>query len=152
MDLFIVVGAVYLVAAPVALLFFYIWAVRGWRRREVVLLSLFSLPLTYAVGKLLGLFISNPLPFVVNGTTPLIEHAANNGFPSDHMLLAAAVSQIALHVNRRLGYVCWAFAICIGYARIAAGVHHIEDVVASASIAIVCVWLTDRILARFVRR
>src|ERR1017187_827769 len=40
---------------------------------------------------LLGHFIHDPRPFVADGQVPLIPHEPNNGFPSHHALLAAAV-------------------------------------------------------------
>lgn len=148
----VVVCAKYLIAVPFVLLLLYIFLTRGKRRKEALLLTVVGLPLTYAVGSALGHFFYNARPFVVGHFTPLVAHAADNGFPSDHMLLAAALAQAGLHINRRLGVVLWILAVLIGAARVLAGVHHTVDIVCSASVAIVCVWLAEKVVKKLATR
>ena len=74
---------------------------------------------------------SDPRPFVSDGLPSLIHHAANNGFPSDHSLLAAAL--VAAVGMVELSYVP-AFAVVaalVGWGRVACHVHHTQDVVGS---------------------
>ena len=141
MDWLVIVGAKYLIALPVVILLWCLYALRGRKRREVLLLSVASLPLAYFVGFLLGHLYYNARPFVVGHFTPLIAHAADNGFPSDHTLLAATIAMIGLSISRRLGILLWILAVLIGVSRILAGVHHILDIVASMLIAIAVVSL-----------
>lgn len=148
MDLLISVSAKYLIALPVVLLLWCLVALRGSKRRRALWLSIISLPLSYGVGAAAGHFYYDARPFVVGHFTPLVAHAADNGFPSDHMLLAAAIAMIGCFISWRLGLVLWVLAIAIGVARVAAGVHHALDIVGSALIAIVVVSLVHFALAR----
>lgn len=137
MDALIIFCAKYLiwivVAAGLAFLFFS----RDWKRLSIF--TAVSLAAAYAVGKIAGFFWYNPRPFVVGNFTPLVAHAADNGFPSDHMLMAATIASIVFVYNRKLGLVLWALAIFVGAGRVLSGVHHFVDVLASALIAIAVV-------------
>lgn len=146
MHFLIVVGAKYLIAAPVLLLAWCIYATRGRTRKELVWLATISLLATYAVGYMASLLFYNARPFVVEHFTPLISHAADNGFPSDHMLLGAAIAMVGYFLSRRLGAILWVLAILVGISRVAAGIHHTIDIVGSSVIAIVVVSATEYIL------
>src|SRR5581483_8148755 len=93
-----------------------------------------SLALAYALGKLAGFAWFDPRPFTLSGTAPLIPHAADNGFPSDHMLLAATVASIVFAYNRALGAALWILALLVGFSRVAAGIHHVADIAGSAAV------------------
>lgn len=140
-DILIVFAAKYLIWIVAALFVGYFFLARRRAKRKLLLLSVISLPLAYAVGWLAGLLYYNPLPFVESGIAPLFAHAANNGFPSDHILFTATLAMLILIFNRRLGIFLWTLALLIGGARIAAGVHHAVDIIAAASIATVVVGL-----------
>ncbi len=79
----------------------------------------------------------NPRPFVVAHTSPLIPHAPDNGFPSDHVLLTATISAVLFIYNRKLGIASWIVTLLVGYARIAIGIHHTIDVLGSIVIALI---------------
>ena len=105
--------------------------------------------LSLIAGKLAGLLWFDPLPFVVNGTEPLFEHAANNGFPSDHTLLAAAAAWAVFLYSRTWGLALLALALVVGGARMFAQVHHFPDVAAALVIAGLCALIAQRAMARF---
>lgn len=115
------------------------------RRWPFLIFSLSSLALTYTLGMLASLLWYNPRPFVEQNFTPLIAHAANNGFPSGHLLLAAACASIAFYYNRTFGLALWAVALLIGLARVLAGVHHWIDIAASIVIAIFATFVARKI-------
>jgi len=75
---------------------------------------------------------SDPRPFVTGHFHPLIAHAADNGFPSDHGLLAAAV--VAGVALLRLTWIIpfVVLGILVDWARVGSGVHHPIDVIGSA--------------------
>ena len=150
MQLLIIVVAKYLIALPIALIVWCLWTLRGGKRRELVLLSAVSLPLSYIVGFIAGHLYYSPRPFVVTHTAPLFAHAADNGFPSDHMLLAATLAMLGWSVNWRFGALLWLLALAIGFARVAAGVHHTLDLVGSAAIAIAVVVLVRYALTKVI--
>lgn len=129
----VVFGAEYLVWIIAAVALGYLCVTREWR--GFAILSASSLALAFAAGKALGLLWYNPLPFVVTGAAPLIAHAANNGFPSDHMLLGATLASATLAYNRGLGALLWLLALLVGASRVLAGVHHGVDITAAAAVA-----------------
>ncbi len=141
MDTFFIYTAKYAFVLPVVILGTYFFLQR-WPRH--LRMALFAIPagiLAYALGKLGSAFYYDPRPFVVGHFTPLIAHAANNGFPSDHTLLAAALASVGMFWDRRLGVVLWLLAILIATARVYVGVHHTVDVVGSMGFGIVGVSL-----------
>ncbi|MDO8518252.1 MAG: phosphatase PAP2 family protein [bacterium] len=141
MDALIIFAAKYLIYIVAAIFVVYFFLARRRAKRKLLLLSALSLPLAYVVGWLAGLLYYNPQPFALSGIAPLVSHAANNGFPSDHMLFAAALAMLVLFFSRPLGILLWVLALLVGFARIAAGVHHTADIIAAAAIAALVVWL-----------
>ena len=148
MDTLIIFCGTYLIW--VVALIGFIYLIQSHKRKRIALFAVVVLPATYIIGKIVGIFWYDPLPFVQNGTTPLIAHAANNGFPSDHMLLAGAIASVVFAYNRPLGILLWVLAIIIGVARVLAGVHHPVDVIAAAIVALVVAWISWRVLHRYV--
>ena len=148
-DLLIIFCAKYLIyLPPLALLAALYYRKRKW---PFLIFSLSSLALTYALGALASLFWYDPRPFVVENFAPLVAHAANNGFPSGHMLLAAGVASIAFYYNRTLGLWMWLVAVIIGLARVLAGVHYAVDIFSSIAIAIASVYIV-RLLFKTVHK
>ncbi len=110
-------------------------------------LSILSLPISYLSAKILQHVINDPRPFVVNhAIKPLFAHAPDNGFPSDHTLLTMTVAAIIFSYNRKLGILLALFSLVIGFARVAAGVHHSLDIIGAAVIAIAATALSFFVL------
>jgi undecaprenyl-diphosphatase len=147
MDALIIFCAKYLIFIIATVAFAGILFVQDWKRYGLLIFG--SLAISLAVGKGLGLLWYDTLPFVQNGTTPLIAHAANNGFPSDHMLLAAALASAVFLYSRTAGVVLWLSALCVGVSRVLAGVHHPIDIIAAALVAIAAVAAADWCIRRF---
>ncbi len=82
-------------------------------------------------------------PFVTEHVTPLIAHAADNGFPSDHALLASFLGFTVLRFSKRTGTALLVIAVLIGWARVAAHIHHPLDIVGSFVIAAVSTLLVS---------
>jgi undecaprenyl-diphosphatase len=77
----------------------------------------------------------DPRPFVVNPNLhPLISHSADNGFPSDHAAAGGLVAALVWFRHRRLGALFGAAAVLLAAARVAAHVHHVQDVVAGLAL------------------
>jgi undecaprenyl-diphosphatase len=68
---------------------------------------------------------------------------ADNGFPSDHTLLATAIAFAIFHFNKKLGLFLFLLAVLVGVARILAGVHHAADIAGSLIIAGLVYLITD---------
>jgi membrane-associated phospholipid phosphatase len=86
---------------------------------------------------------ADPRPFVVDPSIrPLFAHPPDNGFPSDHTTLAATVAFLVMIYRRWLGAALLAASVLVGVARVAAHVHHGQDIVAGVLIAVVAVGVT----------
>ncbi len=95
--------------------------------------------------------INDPRPFVAGHFTPLLPHGNDNGFPSDHTLLASFLGFAILRSSRLIGFITLAVAACIGIARVLAGIHHLEDIIGSfviTAIAAGSILLIQHALAR----
>jgi undecaprenyl-diphosphatase len=84
-------------------------------------------------------------PFVTEHIAPLMSHAPDNGFPSDHALLASFLGFTLLFYSRRIGLLLVLLALLIGAARVAAHIHHPIDIVGSFAIAALAVGLIQAI-------
>lgn len=140
-DILIIFGAIYLLFLTV--LFAIIWFFRQPEksRQEILALTLVALPVTYVVAKLVSLLYFDPRPFAAGNFTPLIFHIPDNGFPSDHTLLAGALSAIIFFYDKKVGVVFFALSFLIGISRVLAGVHHLSDILGSLAIALAVTYL-----------
>lgn len=144
-NILIVISAKYLFLVSIAISVFYLcylWIKEKSKLFFLLKLSIVSFTLSYILAKLSGHFISDPRPFVVEHVKPLIAHAADNGFPSDHMLLTMTIASVVFIHNRKLGVLLIIISLCVGIARVLAKVHHIEDIVGSMIIATGVTYLT----------
>lgn len=100
-------------------------------RKEFVLFGIVGGVLTLLFAMLGSHVFYDPRPFVVGHFTPYFSHGNDNGFPSDHTLLASFLAFFIWHYSRKLGTALFVLAIMIGLARVQAGVHHLIDIVGS---------------------
>jgi undecaprenyl-diphosphatase len=90
----------------------------------------------------LGIWIAgalhvDPRPFVQDpSTTPLFAHPADNGFPSDHSAAGGLLTALVLRYRRGLGVLVGVGAVLVAAARVAAHVHHVQDVVAGLALGL----------------
>jgi undecaprenyl-diphosphatase len=82
-------------------------------------------------------------PFVNEHIVPLIAHAPDNGFPSDHVLLASFLGFVVLRYSRVTGLFLLLIAVLIGWARVEAHIHHPIDIIGSFLIAALAVALVQ---------
>jgi undecaprenyl-diphosphatase len=92
--------------------------------------GLLAMALLAVLVNVAGAVWSDPRPFAVDGTTPLIPHPADNGFPSDHATAAAAAATVVAIWRIRTGIVLWLLAGAVAASRVAVHVHHVPDVLA----------------------
>jgi undecaprenyl-diphosphatase len=148
MDTLFIFGAQYVFILSLIIGFFHFIRSDKNTRKHIFLIALIVLPLAFISAKTANYFFINPRPFVVGGFEPLIPHAPDNGFPSDHTLLLSALAAIWTFVDRRTALVLWGITLFVGISRVYAGVHHVLDIVASILISIVCAYLAYAILIR----
>jgi undecaprenyl-diphosphatase len=137
MNLLIIFGAKYLVFVIILIAAMFAYRLPAENRKELLIFALFALPLAYMSAKIASVLYFNPRPFVVGNFTPLIAHAADNGFPSDHTLLSAAVATVVYFFHKKLGIGLLTLSVLVGLSRVSAGVHHLLDIFSSVVIAFV---------------
>ncbi len=80
-----------------------------------------------------GALFVDPRPFAAGHYHPLVAHIADNGFPSDHGLLAAFLVACVIVVRFWIALLLVALlGALIDWARVGAGIHHPIDVIGSA--------------------
>lgn len=147
MNELIILTAKYLFLANIL-----IWGIYLLRlpRKQWLSFGIFSVAaaaVALALGKIGNTFINDPRPFVTDNVTPLLAHAADNGFPSDHTLITALFAAVVFSRNKKLGSVMLLIALAVGASRVAAHVHHLLDIAGSfviAVVAVVIVWFVER--------
>lgn len=106
---------------------------------------------------LAGHLHTDPRPFVHDPhSTPLFPHPADNGFPSDHSAAAGLLAALVVRWRWPAGIAVAVGAAVVAWSRVAAHVHHGQDVVAGLVIgaiaATLAIWLIGRILELVRRR
>lgn len=132
-------AAQYLLWVMVAV-FAAIWLWAETRRGKVTLAAagVIGLVITVILIMVAGALHTDPRPFVQNPSIhPLFAHAPDNGFPSDHSAAAALIAVLIAIRHRWYGAGLGLLAIVIAWARVAAHVHHTQDVVAGLAIGVV---------------
>lgn len=85
----------------------------------------------FIAAQIAGAVYNDPRPFVEGHYTPLIAHAPDNGFPSDHSLMAAALVASVAFIRWWWALVLVPIAVAVEWARVGAGIHHPIDVLGS---------------------
>jgi undecaprenyl-diphosphatase len=88
------------------------------------------LVVAYIAAQVGGTLYNDPRPFVGH-FRPLIPHAADNGFPSDHALLAASIVGAVALARLRWSLLVVLLAVLVEWARVGTGIHHSIDVIGS---------------------
>lgn len=117
-----------------------IWLLQSRSRPRAVrwlIATVIMLVLSYVFAKIGAAIYSDPRPFTVDHVKPLISHAADNGFPSDHALLAAAIVAAVLMLSPAWSIPFVILGILVDWARVGTGVHHVVDVLGSAVFVII---------------
>lgn len=137
MDTLIIFGANDLIFAAMVVAAVVFWRLARPIQKDTLWLAILTLPTAFILSRLVSWLYFNPRPFVVGQFVPLIAHAADNGFPSDHTLLLSAVAMLFWRANRWASIGLWILVVLVGAARVAAGVHHPIDILGSMAISIV---------------
>ncbi|HEV2262061.1 MAG TPA: phosphatase PAP2 family protein [Candidatus Rubrimentiphilum sp.] len=120
---------------------------RAWRLdlTEAILAGL----VTIAFVKIAGVAFFHARPFVAGARSPLVSHAADNSFPSDHLAACGLAIGYLWTRNRTFAVVAGCCAVLIGAARVLAGLHWPVDVIAGALLGIAAVAIVRVTALRF---
>jgi membrane-associated phospholipid phosphatase len=131
----VILLAKYVVVVPVIALAVVFWRLDKRLRLEMAVFLALSVILATVLAKLAATLHQDPRPFVHDGVTPYFAHGPDNGFPSDHTTYSAVIAFVVLRYSRKLGAALAVLALLIGSARVIAGVHHGQDIIAGLAIA-----------------
>lgn len=124
--------AQYLILLPVLVIIDMFFGLPAKRRRQMLFILLFMGILSLVLAKIAAHLYDDPRPYISDGAVSLFSHGGDpNGFPSDHTLLAAFLGFGALIYHRKTGIGLLIIAALIGWARVAAHVHHAADIIGS---------------------
>ena len=84
----------------------------------------------YILAKIAGKVYYDPRPFVAEHLRPLVAHAADNGFPSDHALFTATLTAATYFFNKKIAVGMALLTVVVGIARGAALIHSPLDIAA----------------------
>jgi undecaprenyl-diphosphatase len=83
----------------------------------------------------------HPRPFVVNNIKPLIEHGNDNGFPSDHTVMAMTIAGAIFFYRRKYALVALILTIAVAAGRILAHVHSLIDILGGIVIGVMSAYI-----------
>ena len=149
MNTLIIICAKYLIIVPALGLGYYFLKANRRTKKKIFILSLLALPLTYLVAKVGSYIYFDPRPFVEGNFVPLFSHSVDNGFPSDHTLLASAFASVLFMFKRSEGLILLFVSFVIGFARVLAGVHHVVDIFGSILISLIITSLVNYLLNKY---
>lgn len=145
-NFLIIFAASYLYIFICAIAVIYFLAQNKAKKRSLILLTVFSFPISFVFAKISSFLIYNPRPFVIEHIKPLIQHSVDNGFPSDHTLLAMTVAMVMFRFNKKLGTILSILALFVGLARVFAHVHHLVDIFGGMAIAVGAVYISSYLI------
>jgi undecaprenyl-diphosphatase len=137
MDSIIIFGA-----KDLFVLVVLIWLVVWWQssrknRTELAIATIAAGIIAGILDKIAGKIFYDPRPFVTHHLTPLVTHAADNGFPSEHTILTATLAGVLFFYRPKLAGLAFLIAILVGSARVAAHVHSPIDIIGGLVIGLV---------------
>lgn len=137
MDSIIIFCAKYLFIL-VVLIIVGVWLRTGKRTKlKMAAVVILAGILALIVSRIAGKLYYDPRPFVNNpNLKPLIKHAPDNGFPSDHALFTMTLTAALYFYSRRWAAVALVVTVIVGVARILAHIHSPVDIVGAWLIGI----------------
>jgi undecaprenyl-diphosphatase len=145
-DTLIVVGAKYVIFIIAVLAIIATLFSERTVRCNIIKLALLSFPIAFLASVIAGHLFYDTRPFVAEQSKPLISHAADNGFPSDHTLYAMVAAATIFVYGRKLGLFLGILGVLVGVFRVMAKLHYPIDIAGSIAIAIVATSLAWLIL------
>jgi undecaprenyl-diphosphatase len=143
LDRVVVFAALYLpFIVPVLAFIYLVFYRKSWLDLFRVFLSAGAAAI---ISKILKILIHTPRPqFALEGVESLFEKTTY-AFPSDHATFFMALAVAIFFVNRKAGLVFFVFALLVGMARIAAGVHFPVDILGGFILGATVAYLAKKI-------
>lgn len=131
LNTLVVLGSRDLIFAMATVVVFVFFLMPRQEQKQMLLYAAILFPVAYILAAIASALYFNPRPFVENGFIPLLSHAPDNGFPSNHALFAAALSAFVFPYQKLIGGALAVLAVLVGFSRVYAGIHHPIDILIS---------------------
>jgi undecaprenyl-diphosphatase len=133
----------------VVLIFIYAWLkADGKYKKQMAISMVFAIAIAAIIDKIAGKLYYDPRPFVTHHVTPLVAHAADNGFPSEHTLLTFTIATVLYFYRPKLSYLAFGLAVLVGIGRLAAHVHSPIDILGGVAIGLASGWCGYQLAGR----
>lgn len=147
MDMIILCAEYLFLLAPI-LVVWTLWKKGAEEARLLLYRGMVVLVVGFLLAKAGGALYNEPRPFVLHHTQPLIAHVADNGFPSDHTLVAAGCGFLLLAFSMPAAGVALLAALIVGVSRVACGLHSPLDIGSSFLFAFVANGIASILIRR----
>jgi len=137
MHVVLLIVAKYLLFVVGILCFAYWLTVPKQEKIRLAIFGILAGVVTLALVKISAWVYYDPRPFVSQHVPPLYPHAADNGFPSDHTVLAALAALVVYSSSKRAGLALLGLALLIGVARVLGHIHSPIDIIGSIAFALI---------------
>jgi undecaprenyl-diphosphatase len=145
MDSIIIFCAKYLFILIPLLFLLAVYQANRKDQKRLIIAVVIAVAIAAILDKIGGKLYYDPRPFVSHNLKPLITHAADNGFPSEHTLFTMTISGVIYLNRKRLGMLALAVSLAVGAARIAAHVHSPIDILGAILMGIASAYLGVRL-------
>jgi membrane-associated phospholipid phosphatase len=146
-DSLIIFIAKYFILIPIFVNLYIFIKLKSAQRQKMLVLLFCMGVLSIVLAKVGAHIYDNPRPYINDGAVPLFPHSQDpNGFPSDHTLLSSFLAFTALYYSRKAGLFLLVIALLVGWARVAAHVHHAVDIIGSFIITGLAYMVTLKLL------
>jgi undecaprenyl-diphosphatase len=134
MDPLIIFLAKYLIVGVILVLAITWLKLSARGRKELVVAVIIAGLIAAVLTKLTGKIYFHPRPFAVQHIKPLIPHAADNGFPSEHTVLAMTLTAVIYYYRKKLALAAFVLTLGVGIGRVLAHVHSPLDIVGGLAV------------------
>lgn len=137
MNLLIIFCAQYLIVFVVIALIVALFRVDMSNKKRLIVATILAGGIAFVIAQIASHVYFDPRPFVGGHVKPLIKHAADNGFPSDHALFTMTVTAVVYFFHKKIAGVMLIMTILVGVARVLAHVHSPIDIIAGWAFGII---------------
>lgn len=123
-----------------------LWFIDGKIKKEQVVHALFACLFAFTIAALIKHFFPTLRPFVVNGReTDVLINPIDGAFPSEHTVLAFALSVTIFMHDRKIGFYFLLTSLGIGISRVLANVHWPLDIVGGAFLGTIVAVIVEKV-------
>ncbi|HKB88868.1 MAG TPA: phosphatase PAP2 family protein [Patescibacteria group bacterium] len=123
-----------------------LWFIDGKIKKEQVVHALFASLFAWLTAIVIKHFFPTLRPFMANGREiDVLFKPMNGSFPSEHTVIAFALSVTIFMHDKKVGWVFLVSALLIGAARVLANVHYPIDIIGGAFVGTIVAVIVEKL-------